>query len=55
MKYRLSKSAEGDLSEIWDYTAQTWGETQAEKYLNKLEKGIVYGHPGTQVYRALFF
>ena len=37
MRYRLSKSAEIDLSEIWNFTAQTWGETQAEKYLNNLE------------------
>ncbi len=37
MMYRLSKSAENDLAEIWDYTAQTWGETQAQRYLNKLE------------------
>lgn len=37
MKYRLSKSAENDLSGIWDYTVRTWGETQAESYLNQLE------------------
>lgn len=37
MRYRLSKSAENDLLEIWDYTARTWGEAQAEKYLKKLE------------------
>jgi len=35
--YRLSKSAENDLLEIWDYTVQTWGEAQAEKYLKRLE------------------
>jgi toxin ParE1/3/4 len=37
MKYRLSKSAEKDLIEIWNYTADIWGRTQAEKYLKKLE------------------
>lgn len=37
MRYRLSKSAENDLLEIWDYTVRTWGETQAEKYLKRLE------------------
>lgn len=37
MSYRLSKSAENDLSGIWDYTAHTWGENQAESYLNRLE------------------
>jgi toxin ParE1/3/4 len=35
--YRLSKSAESDLLEIWDYTAHTWGVNQAEKYLKRLE------------------
>ena len=38
MKYRLSKSAEQDLRDIWNYTIQTWGETQAERYLRSLEK-----------------
>lgn len=37
MRYRLSKSAETDPVEIWDYTARTWGEAQAAKYLKKLE------------------
>ena len=38
MKYGLSKSAENDLLEIWDYTAQTWGQAQADRYLFRLEK-----------------
>lgn len=37
MKYRLSKSAENDLLDIWNYTADTWGVSQAEKYLKRLE------------------
>lgn len=41
MRYRLSKSAENDLLEIWDYTARTWGESQAEKYLRRLEARFI--------------
>ena len=37
MRYRLSRSAENDLAEIWNYTVQSWGEPQAEKYLKGLE------------------
>jgi hypothetical protein len=32
-EYRLTPSAKSDLIEIWHYTAETWGEQQAEKYL----------------------
>lgn len=37
MNYRLSRSAEKDLSGIWDYSVRTWGIAQAERYLNQLE------------------
>ena len=30
--YALTPAAQADLSEIWDYTATHWGETQAERY-----------------------
>ncbi len=36
-KYRLTPSAKSDLIEIWDYTVETWGEKQAEKYLQDIE------------------
>ena len=29
--------AEQDLVEIWHYTAEKWGEMQADKYLRKIE------------------
>lgn len=29
--------AEQDLIEIWTYTAEEWGEAQADKYLYKIE------------------
>ena len=34
--YRLSRRAESDLEEIWDYTETTWSANQAETYLDGL-------------------
>ncbi len=31
--YTLSPMAAADLSEIWDYSAQQWGTTQADRYV----------------------
>ena len=36
-EYRLTPSAKSDLIEIWNYTVQTWGEKQADKYLQYIE------------------
>lgn len=52
-KFRFTKKALNDLSDIWDYTIETWSENQAEKYYlflidacseiaKKPEKGIDY-------------
>lgn len=35
-QYRLAPKAESDLSEIWQYTAQTWSIDQADSYLDQL-------------------
>jgi toxin ParE1/3/4 len=35
-KYHLTKKAVDDLSEIWNYTIETWSEIQAEKYYDLL-------------------
>lgn len=34
--YTLAPAAQADLDEIWDYTAATWGEAQAVRYLEDL-------------------
>ena len=34
------KAAESDLIGIWVYSFETWGEAQADRYLNALEHGI---------------
>ena len=31
-RYFLTKKAVDDLSEIWEYTYDTWSEKQADKY-----------------------
>lgn len=31
-KFLLTKKAISDLSDIWDYTIETWSEAQADKY-----------------------
>lgn len=33
----VSPNAEADLRGIWIYTFQTWGEAQADRYLNDLD------------------
>jgi len=36
IKYFLSNKAVEDLSNIWDYTYETWSENQADKYYGLL-------------------
>jgi toxin ParE1/3/4 len=31
-KFKLTNKAVKDLSEIWNYTFDTWSESQADKY-----------------------
>ena len=31
--YRLSRSAQADLAEIWDYSARHWGDDRADRYI----------------------
>lgn len=37
--YRLTNKAVDDLTEIWNYTYETWSENQADKYYNFLING----------------
>ena len=36
----LRPRAMADLEEIWDYTVETWGEEQAERYLRLINDGL---------------
>ena len=35
--YALTPAAQADLSEIWDYTVEHWGEAQAERYTRDIQ------------------
>lgn len=37
-KYVLTNRAVKDLSDIWNYTFDTWSEKQADKYYNEILK-----------------
>ena len=39
-KYDISKQALEDLYKIWEYTVDTWSETQADKYYELLEDAL---------------
>jgi toxin ParE1/3/4 len=39
-EYKLSKKAELDLINIWNYTFDRWGETQADEYLQTIQSAI---------------
>ena len=45
--YKLSKQAEQDLTAIWDYTVEQWGESQADAYLQAIQSAIrlLVGNP----------
>lgn len=46
-KFRISKSALGDLRKIWTYTVHNWSQEQAERYYNQIIDEINYlaNHP----------
>ncbi len=46
-RYLLSPAARVDLERIWDYTADRWGDDQAEEYLRDVERAIerLVGNP----------
>lgn len=47
-KYRLSPAAEGDLDDIWNYTAIEWSADQADRYISHLFDAFARlgDHPG---------
>ena len=40
LKIRKQACAETDLIEIWLYSYEKWGEAQAERYFDELERAI---------------
>ena len=39
-RYVLSPRAQADVEDIWNYTAENWGEPQAERYIRQLQPAI---------------
>ena len=59
--YQLTTRAVDDLSDIWNYTFDTWSETQADRYYQMLlghcqdiADGRVAGKPYADVILGLF-
>ncbi|MBQ0721651.1 MAG: type II toxin-antitoxin system RelE/ParE family toxin [Gammaproteobacteria bacterium] len=39
--FRLYPEAELDLESVWEYTAKTWGDNQAIKYIDDIETAFL--------------
>ncbi len=62
-RFVVSPRAEGDLVDIWDYSADRWGAERADRYLREIQRAIemaaadpLVGHPCDEVrvgYRKL--
>jgi toxin ParE1/3/4 len=55
MTYRLAPAARADLRSTWRYTAETWTEARADRYIEAIEQtcadlanGRVPGRPADQ-------
>lgn len=60
-KLKFTKSAVNDLSDIWEYTLNSWSEKQAEKYHRliietcaELAKNPQIGKDYSEIYPKLF-
>lgn len=61
LNYSLSKKAVDDLSNIWNYTFDTWSEKQADKYyaflldaISELATQKISGRPYPEVGEDIF-
>lgn len=53
-RLRLSRLAESDLSDIWRFSAETWGPTQADRYLSDLFDRFAHVSDHPEMGRARF-
>jgi len=53
MGFLLSPAARADLEGIWDYTARTWGEAQAERYILAIRQACMGLADGTRQGRPI--
>lgn len=52
-RWRLTPAARIDLAGIWDYTADNWGEAQAEHYIRQIEGALTAAAEGSPLVRGL--
>lgn len=53
-KYKFTRKAIEDLSEIWEYTIETWSEKQADKYYKLLIDGCAELSKNPKLGKAYF-
>jgi toxin ParE1/3/4 len=51
--YQFSRAASADLDDIWDYSAENWGEDQAEHYLRQIQNAVARLNDGTAISRSV--
>ncbi|MFN6952909.1 MAG: type II toxin-antitoxin system RelE/ParE family toxin [Albidovulum sp.] len=52
-QWRLTPAARADLTHIWNYTANRWGEAQAEHYVRQIENDLTGAAEGSKVVRPI--
>src|SRR5690606_5356184 len=40
VRYRISRLADTDFDDIWDYTVRRWSRKQAQRHMRKIFEGI---------------
>jgi len=53
MAVKISDAARERLLEIWNYTEETWGEAQADKYLRGLVETAERAHKSRHLWRPV--
>ncbi|WP_430386459.1 type II toxin-antitoxin system RelE/ParE family toxin [Blastomonas fulva] len=52
-RWRLTPAARIDLAGIWNYTADNWGEAQAEQYIRQIESTLTAAAENSPLVRGL--
>lgn len=52
-RWQLTPAARADLTDIWNYTTEQWGESQAERYIRQIESDLTAAVDGSTSVRAI--
>lgn len=52
-RWRLTRKARADLTDIWNYTADLWGFVQAERYIRQIELELTAASQGKAMARPI--